>query len=118
MSRMSITFYDDTYRRIQMRAEKKGGQSIAEAVRELTELGLRVEAAASEHGPKNSVNEGADHLKKLLELNLKWSLEARLIGRFLVAHNPALDKEKQAEVLEKYPDRVEEHIRKVMNEKF
>jgi len=118
MGRMSITFHDDTYHKIQMRAKKNGGQSIAEAVRELIELGLRVEAAAGEHSPKDIVNEGTDHLKKLLALNLKWSLEARLIGRFLVAHNPALDKEKQAEVLEKYPDRVEEHIRKVMNEEF
>lgn len=115
MERTSITFDDEIWYQLQQRAVKNGGQSIAQCVRELVDLGLKVEAHAEESGAKEPMTAMLDDLKKLAELGLQYSLEARLIGRFLVANVPDCDEEKRAEVLEKYPDRVIQHVKKLLH---
>lgn len=113
MERTTITFYDETYQQLKIRAQKNGNQSIAHCVRELVELGLKIEKAASESEDspaKNGFENMLFELKTLLKSNLSWSLETRLLSRFLIENQPNIGKEKQAEVLEKYKESAQNYV--------
>ncbi len=117
MKRTTITFYDEVYQKLESRVIKKSSQSVAQSVRELVDLGLKVEAAAA---TANEIEEGNDitnalnELKDLLKSNLVWSLESRLLTRFLVENNPAKSQENKVEILETYKETAIQHVNRLV----
>src|SRR6056297_3457610 len=98
MKRVSITFYDEIMNKLEARMQAKGMQSIAQCVRELVDLGLKIEAAAKEK-PDDKPKESEEvlllkEIKNLMKNNLTWSMESRLLARILVENMPAMDKKK------------------------
>ena len=114
MKRINVTFYDETYAHLEARAKKNGSKSIAEQIRDLVELGLKVEAAAQQNGG------GASDLeqKKMLDMlknNLIWSMETRLLARYLVERLPDDDGQKHLDLLEKYKEKANHYVEGMMN---
>jgi hypothetical protein len=119
MKRTTVTFYDEIYQNLESRAQEKGLQSIAQCVRELVDLGMKIEKAAFK---SNEKEEGMDVLQAILELknllknNLNWSLETRLLTRFLVENHPDSNKEKKVEILEKYKESANNHVKELVGD--
>ena len=117
MNRINVTFYDETYEKLEQRMKNKSIKSIAHCIRELVDLGLKIEEAAS----KNDENQGEDEvmdmlidLKKQLKNNLVWSLETRLLSRYLVENISEDDQDKKLAILEKYKKKANQHIEKML----
>ncbi len=63
MKRINVGFYNDTLEKIKVRMEKKALTSQADCIRELVELGLKVEEAAEKNAGQET---GEDILLTLL----------------------------------------------------
>lgn len=80
MQRTSIGLPDDDYKKIQAQADKKS-LGVADYLRHLILLGLKVEEAAENHSHGHSENSvSLDPQKKLLT----WGLESRYLIRYLI----------------------------------
>lgn len=114
MKRTTITFYDETYQKIENRVQKRGLQSIAQCIREMVDLSFKIEEAAENANGKDDkfdLSEVLLELKNLLKNNLNWSLETRLLTRFLVESQPEGSKEKKIEILEKYKESASNYVK-------
>lgn len=106
MKRINVTFYDEIYEKIAARAEKNRSKSIAEQVRELVELGLKIEAASENQNTENQ----SEQMLSMLKNNLIWSLETRLLARYLVERLPEIDKQNHIEILDKYREKASDYV--------
>lgn len=105
MKRISISLYDEEYASIEKIMKEESIHSIAQCVRELISLALKIKLAAANSAPQNDDNELRDailELKNFLKSGLSWTLETRLLTRFLVENHSANTPEKLFEILEKY----------------
>ncbi len=119
MERITITFCDETYQKIKEHARKNANQPIAQSIRSLVELALKVESAASEsslQSQENDITSSLLAIKILLKNNLDWSLETRLLSRFFVENHPQVAKERQVEILEKYKESAQNYVKTLMEE--
>jgi hypothetical protein len=85
MHKISIRFYNDTFHKLQETSTKKE-IPFAQYVRELIEIGLRVEEISANYddkNKKNNVNLSTDS-KILWKNNLLWSLESLYLIRCLM----------------------------------
>lgn len=113
MKRPTITFTDDMYEKLEKRVQERGLKSLSECVRELVELGLRIEASAAKNSEKEDDTDPLSHLlelKNLLKNNLVWSLESRLLSRFLVETNSADTQENKVTLLEQYKNKAQHYV--------
>lgn len=114
MKRINVTFDDEIYSMLETRANKNGCKSIAQQIRELVDLGLKVEAATQQDG---GVNQDLN-LEKMLEMlknNLIWTLETRLLSRYIVERLPDADKQNHLDVLEKYKEKASHYVEGMLN---
>ena len=80
MKRSSINISEDDYKKIQAQAEKKS-IALADYIRHLIQLGLKVEEAAEHHASGHSnYSASLEPQKKLLT----WELESRYLIRYLI----------------------------------
>jgi hypothetical protein len=80
MKRSSINLSNEDYKKIQAQAEKKS-IALADYIRHLIQLGLKVEEAAEHHSNGHSNHSASlDPQKKLLT----WELESRYLIRYLI----------------------------------
>jgi hypothetical protein len=115
MKRINVTFYDETYDELEARMKRNGEKSLAPGIRELVDLGLKIEKAARE----NSGGQQENYLEKIIELlknHLTWLLETRLLTRYLVENLESSSKEKQAEILEKYKESAIHFVKGMLGE--
>ena len=117
MRRINVTFYDETYEKLDVRMKKNSGKSIAHGIRELVDLGLKIEEAAQKNTDNPDENNAAQ-LMAMLENNLIWSLETRLLTRYLVESLPESNKEKLIEILEKYKESAANYIKGMLGKKI
>ncbi len=113
MKRITVTFYDEINAQLEERAKRNGLDSVSQCVRELVELGLRVEAAAEKSETENEEDETKkllDELKIFMKSNLTWSLETRLLTRFLVEKHPSELSDNKTEILQKYKASANDYI--------
>lgn len=116
MKRINVTFYDETYDKLEARRQDNGGKSIAHGVRELVDLGFRTEEALQKNDKESSKND-SEILIAMLKKNLTWALEARLLIRYLVENLSGTSREKQIEILEKYKQSAVDYIEGMLDEK-
>jgi metal-responsive CopG/Arc/MetJ family transcriptional regulator len=121
MKRISVSFYDEIHEKLEERMKNGGTPSVAQCVRELVDLGLRIEASAKEVKKKDEENDvmtSVLELKKLLKNTLKWSLEGRLLARFLVKNHPSSDDEKRDKILDEYKSSANNYVDGLYGEKI
>jgi hypothetical protein len=87
MKRINVSFYPETYEKLEKRMQQTNSKSIASSIRELVDLGLKIEEAAANKDPKNGGEDFLESLKNLLKNNLIWALETRLLTRHLIEKN-------------------------------
>jgi|SRR5579872_5806562 len=120
MERTTVTFYDEVYQKLKNRSKKNGQIPVAQSIRELVDIGFRVEEAAEKSDSNDGGNdllEAISDIKNLLKNNLNWSLETRLLQRFLIENHSSLDKSDSIEALIKYKDIAVKHVDALTNEK-
>ena len=119
MSRINVTFYDETYEKLEERMQANGGISIAQCIRELVDLGLKVEESArrnAEDEGKNDVISMLIDLKHQMKDNLIWLLETRLLARYLVENFPEMEKTDNIKILNQYKEKAITHVEKMLLE--
>ncbi len=119
MKRTTITFYDEAYQKLEERVQKKGLQSVAQCVREMVDLVFKIEEAASKSSEKEDeidLLQVVLELKNLLKNNLNWSLETRLLTRFLVESQPDGTKDKKVEILERYKESASNYVKGLLGD--
>lgn len=109
MKRINVTLYDEVYENLEERANKNGSKSISQQIRELVDLGLKVEAAAEKNG-EDARDFDPEKLFEMLKNNLVWALETRLLARYIVERLPDADKQNHLEVLEKYKEKANHYV--------
>lgn len=105
MKRISITLFDEEYTSIKKIMEQESIHSIAQCVRELINLAVKIKSEAANNVNQNDENELLDtmmEIKNFLKSGLSWTLETRLLTRFLVENHSANSPEILVEILEKY----------------
>ncbi len=120
MERTTVTFYDEVYQKLKNRSKENGQIPVAQSIRELVDIGFRVEEAAKKsdsNDGENDLLEAISDIKNLLKNNLNWSLETRLLQRFLIENHSSLDKSDSIEALTKYKDIAVNHVDTLTNEK-
>ncbi len=113
MKRPTITFTDEMYEKLEKRMTEKGLKSISECVRELVNLGLRIEESAAKNTEKEDdidLLSQVLELKNLLKNNLIWSLESRLLARLLVETHSADTQENKIAILEQYKNKAQSYV--------
>ena len=113
MKRPTISFTDAMYEKLEKRAKKNGLKSISECIRELVDLGLRIEESAAKNTEKEDDTDLLSQvleLKNLLKNNLIWSLESRLLSRLLVETNSADTQENKIAILEQYKNKAQSYV--------
>lgn len=120
MKRITITFYPEIMEQLEKRVEEKKLQTVSQCIRELVELGLKIEAAASQKTNENDFdNEEVlllNDIKKLLKHNLTWSMESRLLDRFIVENQLNLSETKTRELLDTYKEKAQAHVSGLFDE--
>lgn len=118
MIRTTITFYDEIYRKLEERKERKGLSSIAQCIRDLVDLALKIEEAAEQ---KSNQEDGLSdemkalrELKNLLKHDLNWSMESRLLSRYLVEQLP--NESHTPDMLNQIKERATAHVQGLLQE--
>lgn len=113
MNRINVTFYDETIEKLQDRMKKNGEKSLANCVRELVDLGLKVEAAANKSGDKNGefdIQKALTDLQEKMRKNLDWVLESRLLTRYMVQYFPGKSEEESMAMLKECKAKAASHV--------
>src|SRR5579872_5752956 len=87
MDRITVTFYSEMSQKLKNRSEKRGQIPVAQSIRELVDIGFKVEDAAEKNesdGNGNDLLDTLSEIKNLIRKNLDWSLETRFLQRFLI----------------------------------
>lgn len=114
MKRINVSLYDEVYENLEARAQKTGSRSISQQIRELIDLGLKVEAAAQQND-ETDLASGHEKIIGMLKNNLIWTLEARLLARYIVEQLPDADKQNHLEILEKYKEKANHYVEGMLN---
>jgi hypothetical protein len=120
MIRISITFYDEVHEKLKDGANKKN-VSLAQHIRELVEIGSRVEesAAKKQDGDAGELNkiDNLNELKSLWKNSLSWGLETRYLIRYLVENMSEKNKDVIADILKKSTDKADSFVSALLHEK-
>lgn len=114
MKRINVSLYDEVYENLAARARKTGSRSISQQIRELIDLGLKVEAVAQQNDETDLVS-GHEKIIGMLKNNLIWTLEARLLARYIVEQLPGADKQSNLKILEKYKEKANHYVEGMLN---
>lgn len=118
-NRINVTFYDETYEKIEERMTINKVKSIAHCIRELVDLGLKVEESMKKNtdnpGKNDAITMLAD-LKNQMKINLTWLVETRLLARYMVENFPDSERADNVEILKKYKETAILHVEKILLE--
>lgn len=118
MEKITIKLDDALFKKMQDRIEKKGCETMSQCARELIDLGLRIEEAAASQGDKEGE---AIHplLLEMLKNSMIWSLETRLLMRFLVEKKSDNDTDEMTDFMKRAKERattfVDEFLQNLKN---
>ena len=115
MERINISFSKEVYEKLEARRHAMGQKSLAEGVRELVDLGLKIEESAKKNNDKEDEND-IKLLREMIKNNLIWSMETRLLTRFLVENSAPSNQEKMLEILDKYKEKATDHVKGLFRE--
>lgn len=115
MKRINITFYDETLEKLKVRTDEKRCGSIANSVRELVDLGLRIEEAAEQKGRGESESDGLSIMINLMKSNVRWTLETLLITRLAIEELVESTGKNPSELLENCKEKAMLHVQKIFS---
>lgn len=113
MKRINVSFYNETYEKLERRMQEKGGKSVANGIRELVDLGFKVEEAAKRNEGGNPETDNLVMLLKFAKNNLLWSLEILFLVRHFIQ---AMPDQQGGKALEKYKESAASYIQGMCHE--
>jgi hypothetical protein len=116
MKRINVTFFDEIFEKLEDRMQKNSSKSIAQSIRELVELGLKIEEAANNSNDKNSGADPLDSIVNMLKSNLIWSLETRLLTRHLIEKNAVTLADDDKSILDVCKERAANYVMGMLGE--
>jgi hypothetical protein len=117
MDRITISFQPETYKKLQDNAENKK-ITINQYVRDLVDIGLRVEEAASKNeGDKNSVSDKLDDIKDFIKKHMTASYENLYLTRYIVTKAAEKEQEENSTALQKSKDKSTSFVGGLFEEK-
>ncbi len=119
MHRINVTFSNEIFEKVKLASEKKQ-ISYGQYVRDLVEIGLKVEEAAAQSNNQNNLKsneiESLGELKILWKNNLSWLLETRYLIRYLIENSSTENREKQIEILDKAKEKALSFVQGLLHE--
>ena len=115
MNQISVTFSKKLEGKLRQNAKKKD-LSISQYIRELVEIGLQVEEAATKNLTQNSNSETQSSPLDLWENSLTWELESRYLLRFLVEQASLDDKLKAKYILDTAKTKAEAFVKGLLKQ--
>jgi len=97
MERITVSFHDELYKTLEKNSEQKK-IALAKYVRDLVEIGLRIEEMTAESDEKKSGLNGLDAIKKMLESDLKATQEILYMTRYIIVNLPNGNAQKHDEI--------------------
>lgn len=116
MKRINVSFFDEVYEKLEERMQRVGDKSIAQSIRELVDLGLKIEEAATKNQGKESSNDALTSVINMLKNNLIWSLETRLLTRHIVEKTSATEADSSKNILETCKERATNYVKGLLGE--
>jgi hypothetical protein len=105
MEQITIKIDGETLERMKARMAKNGCKTLSQCARELIDLGLRVEEAASSQEGGDDANDLSPALTELVKTNMTWLLETRFLVRFLVENLKDIEPGNSRDFIEKAKER-------------
>lgn len=120
MKQLCVRFDEKTFQILQKNADEKA-LKIAEYIRRLIDVGLRLEtisASKSEenNGEENKISELGE-VKKLWEHSLAWALETRLLTRLLMREVSKKSEEELLSMVNTLTDKAENHVAGLLDQR-
>lgn len=84
MKRINVTLYDEVFEEIDGRTKERKCGSIAQSIRELIDLGIKIEKAAKQNNEQNEAPNELQFISETLKNMMRWTLESLLISRQLL----------------------------------
>jgi len=116
MRRINVTFYDEVLEDLEDRTKEKKSGSLAQSIRELVDLGRKLEKSVAEknneiHEP-NDLNIMTESLKNIMG----WVLESLLISRQLMMNRDDVNQDESEALLKKCKEQAMNHVKKLFPE--
>ncbi|GEM_PF-2206524 len=113
MERINVRFYDEVVKKLKVRTEAKMTGSVAQSIRELVDLGFRIEEASNqENSEKGGVND-LNFMMDMLKNNIRWTLESLLIVRSFTELFLEKNDDKAELLLKKCKEQALSHMKKL-----
>jgi hypothetical protein len=116
MKRINVTFYDEIIEKIKARTQAKKCGSIAQSIRELIDLGLRIEESANQQSEGQEDKDELSIVVDVMKSNLRWTLESLLIIRQLLEQVSDNSSEQSSETLLRCKEQALNHVKKMFVE--
>ena len=116
MTRINVTFYDEIFEKLQTRTKNKKCGSIAQSIRELIDLGFRVEDAANQENTTESEPNDLNFITDILKNNMRLTVESLLINRQLIQEILEKNNDESTEILRKCKEQALMHVKKMFSE--
>jgi hypothetical protein len=113
MKRINVTFYDEIIEKLEARTKAKKYGSVAQSIRELIDLGLRIEEAANQNSDKRNEKDELGIVVDVMKNNLRWTLESLLIIRQILERINANGNDQTNEILQHCKEQALNHVNKM-----
>lgn len=115
MKRLNVRFDNETFEKLEARTKEKRCGSVVNSVRELVDLGLKIEDSAKQKNSDDSSDE-LTFLVDVMKTTLKFSLENLLIARQTISQMNTENDLAVDEILKKCKEQAQSHIKKFFPE--
>jgi hypothetical protein len=115
MRRINVSFYDEVLEDLEERTKEKKSGSLAQSIRELVDLGRKIEKTAAEHHQNDELSDQniiAESLKNIM----RWVLESLLISRQLMMNQSENNQDENEVLLKKCKEQAMSHVKKLFPE--
>ncbi|MHB1949842.1 MAG: hypothetical protein ACYCQI_17225 [Gammaproteobacteria bacterium] len=116
MKRINVTFYDEIYEGLEERTKEKKCDSIAQSIRELVDLGMRVERAATQNTQNENESNDINFIVETMKNIMRWALESLLISRQLMMNLQGENHDEAESILKKCKEQATNHAKKMFPE--
>lgn len=113
MKRINVTFYDEIIEKLEVRTKAKKCGSVAQSIRELIDLGLRIEEEANQNSDKKNEKDELGVVVDVMKNNIRWTLESLLIIRQMLERINADGNEQTNEILQSCKEQALNHVSKM-----
>jgi len=116
MRRINVTFYDEVLEDLEDRTKEKKSRSLAQSIRELVDLGRKLEKSVAEKNTEIHEPNDLSIMTESLKNIMRWVLESLLISRQLMMSRDDINQDESDALLKKCKEQAMNHVKKLLPE--